>query len=239
MNVYNFAEACPTPLAHDQSPPMDGELHVWWWNGFPLDEHAISLLSMEERDRCSRLATPELRKRFIASHAGLRQILAGYLRCLASNLTFEHTSAGKPFLADVPLRFNLSHSADTNLLAVGRSEVGVDIERKRTVTSLASLAARHFAGPELEAMRSSNDPLQSFFQTWTRKEAVIKLVGLGMATSLQDLDTSPPGHSIGIPAAWKFQENCCWLADFATDLEHLAAVASREKPHTVHLFRGE
>ena len=88
-------------------------------------------------------------------------------------------------------------------------------------------------------MRNSDDPLHSFFRTWTRKEAVIKLVGLGLATSLQELDTTPQDHSIILPPAWKFQENGCWLEDLAIDLDHVAAVASGEKPHRVHLFRGE
>jgi phosphopantetheinyl transferase len=239
MNEYNFADALTSPLAHRQLPPVEGELHVWSWTLASESDDSILTLNMEERDRCSRFATPELRRRFIVSHAGLRQILAGYLNSAPSDLTFCQTPSGKPNLAEAPLRFNLSHSADANLLAVATAEVGADIERARPVTSLASLAARHFAGPELEAMRNSYDPLQAFFQTWTRKEAVIKLVGLGLATSLQDLDTSPHGDSIGIPVAWKFRKNCCWLADFATDSDHVAAVASGDKPHTVRLFRAE
>ncbi|WP_442482239.1 4'-phosphopantetheinyl transferase family protein [Aeoliella sp. SH292] len=239
MNEYTFAQACATSLTHNQSPPIDGELHVWLWTASSVGDDSTTILNAEERDRCSRLATPELRRRFIASHAGLRQVLAGYLNGAANDLAFHQTPAGKPHLGDGTLRFNLSHSADVNLLAVATAEVGADIERARPVTSLASLAARHFAGLELEAMRNSDDPLHSFFQTWTRKEAVIKLVGLGLATSLQDLDTSPQGDPISVPAAWKFQKNCCWLADLATDLDHVAAVASGDKPHTVRLFRGE
>jgi 4'-phosphopantetheinyl transferase len=239
MNECTFANSVTSPLTHRESPPGEGELHVWLWITPSVGDDSMSILNIEERDRCSRLATPELRQRFLASHAGLRRILAGYLSCMATDLAFRQTPAGKPYLPEAAFQFNLSHSAEANLLAVARTEVGIDIERKRPVTSLASLAARHFSGPELESMRNADDPLHSFFRTWTRKEAVIKLVGLGLATSLQELDTSPYDGPIGIPAAWKFQKNGCWLKNLAIDLDHIAAVASSDKPHAVHLFRSE
>ena len=137
MNCFSFADAEISPLVHARAMPADGELHIWCWTSSDVADDALTTLSADERALHSRFATPELRQRFLASHAGLRNILAGYFGAAARELAFQQTAAGKPYLSGTTLQFNLSHSADANLLAVAPAEVGVDIERVRSLTSLS------------------------------------------------------------------------------------------------------
>lgn len=239
MSPLSLAEAELRPLTHCEAMPMEGELHLWYWTASSSHEQALELLDPSEKARYARFATPELKRCFLASHAGMRHILTAYLNTVAADITFLQTAAGKPYLAGTSLRFNLSHSADANLMAVATVEVGVDIERIRKVTSVASLAARHFARPELEAMRHLGDADRSFFATWTRKEAVIKLVGLGLSARVQELDTSANHDAIAVPSSWQLPTNRCWIVDLTIDSEYAAAFAVGDKPHAVRLFRVE
>lgn len=63
----------------------------------------------------------------------MRQILSGYLNLPAQELRFCYGPKGKPDLAAglerSGIKFNLSHSSDIALLAVGWIDGGVDVKR--------------------------------------------------------------------------------------------------------------
>lgn len=111
--------------------------------------------------------------------------------------------------------FNLSHSDRHGLLALSASglAVGVDIEVARPFERAARIAARHFSELEaaaIEACAPGAEREQAFFRTWTRKEAYLKLTGLGLPGGLACIETGigsdartvlvPPEH--GLSTAW-------------------------------------
>ena len=81
------------------------------------------------------------------------------------------------------LQFNLSHSGTKVLAAVSLEEVGVDVELIRPVTRLPALTARYMSPAEQLAIEQASDDqrMTTFFRLWTRKEAVVKLIGTGFA----------------------------------------------------------
>lgn len=73
------------------------------------------------------------------------------------------------------LRFNLSHSGDVTLVAVARdSEVGVDVERIRPVIEMRAIARRWLGRDDIADE-------QEFFRVWTRHEAMVKALGVGLS----------------------------------------------------------
>jgi len=73
------------------------------------------------------------------------------------------------------LRFNLSHSGDVTLVAVARdSEVGVDVERIRPVIEMHSIARRWLGRDDI-----ADEP--EFYRVWTRHEAMVKALGVGLS----------------------------------------------------------
>ncbi len=96
--------------------------------------------------------------------------------------------ARKPALAGHPgLSFNTSHSAGTAVIAVAAgTDVGVDIERIRPIDDAERLAADRFAASEADQLRSlpAEDREIGFLRLWTRKEAVVKALGLGLSMPL-------------------------------------------------------
>jgi 4'-phosphopantetheinyl transferase len=89
------------------------------------------------------------------------------------------------------LQFNVSHSGALALYAFAWQEpVGVDLEEIRPMADRDLIAARFFRPAEACLLRrlGPEDHLQTFYQLWTQKEAVIKANG-------GDLDDAlSPGH---------------------------------------------
>ncbi|MFI4918529.1 MAG: 4'-phosphopantetheinyl transferase family protein, partial [Legionellales bacterium] len=118
------------PLA-TQNPTLD-ESHVDLWQ-FSLEHelnNAQQLLNADERTRGARFYFSRHRRRFCTARATMRIILARYLDCAPEDLEFTYNDYGKPDVINTKsLQFNISHSADLALLAVGMNHpMGVDIE---------------------------------------------------------------------------------------------------------------
>ena len=197
------------PAAAHQPPRLGPDaVHVW---RVPLEssaslDHAWSVLSDEERGRARRFVQEHHRRRFVAAHAGLRRILAGYVACAPGDLAFAAGPHGKPALTgpDVEsarrLQFNLSHSADLALVAVAwERPVGVDLERWERDMDHLELAERFFSPVERESLRAlaarRDDLVHGFFAAWSRKEAYLKALGHGVTRGLHHFDvTLAPGE---------------------------------------------
>lgn len=197
------------PLSHWQPGPANPslparELHVW---RIPLDpsihplDAARALLAPDERVRADRFTVDAPRRRFTLARAALRILLARYTGQSPHHLAFTTGPHGKPALAvDTPIRFNLSHSEDLALLAITRhTEVGIDIESIDPRRAADDIAARYFSPVEQHQLAAYTDPAArtaAFFRAWSRKEAVIKALGEGLACPLTSFDVSlDPVHA--------------------------------------------
>lgn len=117
-----------------------------------------------------------------------RQILSRYLGVHPSLLEFAENDFGKPHLTlpVTPLRFNVSHAGDLLLIGISHNrEIGVDIELVRENVAFDDLAKRHF--PPLEAtglkLLPPTKKAEAFFESWTRLEAELKAIGVGLHDS--------------------------------------------------------
>lgn len=191
-----------TPSAHPPALAPDA-VHVW---RIPLDRpHEAAalrpLLSAEERARADRFFAEAHRVRFAVAHGWLRVLLGRYVGLAAESLAFACGPHGKPSLvgtAGAAIEFNLSHSADLALVAVGRRALGVDVERRDRAVEHLELAERFFSPDERDALRAlaADDAavVDGFFATWTRKEAYLKATGHGITRGLHHFDvTFAPG----------------------------------------------
>jgi 4'-phosphopantetheinyl transferase len=82
------------------------------------------------------------------------------------------------------LQFNVSHSAGLGLVAVGSGRsLGVDIEKVRPVSEAERIVASYFTPDELAAFRAITELAKpmAFVRGWTRKEAILKGLGIGLA----------------------------------------------------------
>jgi 4'-phosphopantetheinyl transferase len=155
----------------------------------------LDFLSDDERARAARFVRARDGRRFARCRASLRQILGALLHESPASLRFRATGQGKPELdletmgvntsdARAALRFNVSHSAELALIGVCRGhELGVDIERFRRMSEADRIVASFFSPAEGAEFAAIPDHLKdlAFFRGWTRKEAVLKGLGTGLA----------------------------------------------------------
>jgi 4'-phosphopantetheinyl transferase len=149
----------------------------------------LAVLSDDERARAARFVRARDRRRFARCRAALREILGRLLGEPADSLRFRAAAVGKPELdrgpgVDEPLHFNVSHSAELAVVAVSRGrEVGVDLERLRPITEAERIVASFFSAAEQVAFAAIAEPDRdaAFLRGWTRKEAVLKGLGVGIS----------------------------------------------------------
>lgn len=182
-------------------PPEDLDLQLnqvdIWRITLDLPASTVNLLestlSEDERDRAARFRFPEGRQRYIAAHASLRDILARYLDFEPGQLRFYVNEYGKPALQNHELEFNLSHSGDRALVALTLGHnVGVDVERIRAELERDKIAGRFFSPKETDELMAFPPDQRdlAFFNCWSRKEAYIKALGLGLSLPLDSFDVS-------------------------------------------------
>ena len=175
-----------------QQLPTANSIHVWTISLADTDLNTATLdlpelLSNEEIARLARIQNHRARKNFLRTRAALRLILGSYLRCPATDICFRYNNNGKPELVpgtSASLRFNLSHSGNTCLLAVSKDcDVGVDTERYRTGRDYEALARRFFS-PSEQLLLENNKGENLFYSMWVLKEASIKARGMKLLAGL-------------------------------------------------------
>jgi 4'-phosphopantetheinyl transferase len=118
----------------------------------------------------------------------IEAVLARYLGLRPSSVVLRRSRAGKPELQGSVFRVSLAHSGEVALVAVtSRREVGVDVEVLRTDTEGWSLRSHVLTPGErarLEAVPVSGRS-EAFLSMWTRKEALLKAIGVGLALDPQ------------------------------------------------------
>jgi len=122
-------------------------------------------------------------------------------------LAYRYGEKGKPYLADIPLYFSLSHSGRFVLCAVSGREIGADIQKIRK-GSEERIARRFFAAQEQEALAACSDEearLRLFYELWAKKEAYGKLTGQGIASAVLESVLSGQGiewATVDVPEAY-------------------------------------
>jgi 4'-phosphopantetheinyl transferase len=193
-----------------------GEVHLW--RGLCVPETVDSpfdpasaehLLSAAECARASRLATATLRRRYLQAHALLHSLLRAYTRSQRCEIGYH--ANGKPYLAapqcEPRLEFNLSHTGEMVVIALVRGhEVGVDVESMRPLDDLPSLIGAICTPDEQAHLARLGDAARvtAFYWLWTRKEAWLKLHGVGLVGDMATIEVQPlvqQGNLMDIPLA--------------------------------------
>ena len=193
-----------------RAPPQElnshvGEVHLW---RFHLDcsEHEINslkkILSLDETIRADRLLDLQKKQQFIATRGRLRQILGHYQKTAADKIKFQYNKYGKPSLSEShcsSLSFNLSHSDSLAVLAIIKeADIGVDVEKLDPDMVFSQIADQYFDEAEkLQlAQYSSERKGRGFYRIWTKKEAILKLEGVGFQ------ETPPKGDHFKIKKSY-------------------------------------
>src|SRR5258707_310344 len=150
-------------------------------------------LSDDEFARAGRFHSDLHRARYIAGRAALRGVLADRLGCTPSEIRLSYGRNGRPMLegGQGDFEFNLAHSGcDAVIALAGTAAVGVDIEPLLPLAEVESLARLVFSDAERCELELAPDPVSAFLNGWTRKEAYVKALGLGLTAPLKEITVS-------------------------------------------------
>lgn len=174
----------------------DSEIHIYRIkisDNVSSAEDFKSILSDDELLKAGRYKFENLRMNYIISRSMLRIILSGYLQISPSEIHFNYTNKGKPFLSETNLKFNLSHSNDYTVYAFNRKEeIGVDLEFLREVPDAGRISKNYFSAEEIKELNEvdKENLYRAFLNCWTRKEAFIKAKGDGLSFPLENFSVS-------------------------------------------------
>jgi 4'-phosphopantetheinyl transferase len=132
------------------------------------------------------------------------EILVRYVLCDRYGLKneaieFVNNDFGKPSLRSIKsIKFNISHSGEWVVCAVGEREIGIDIEMVRPID--IHIAKRVFTAQEYNKIKNTKEEhrLECFYRLWTCKESYIKALGSGLSTALNSFSIEEKQSSIKV-----------------------------------------
>jgi 4'-phosphopantetheinyl transferase len=203
------------------------------------------LLTTEERQRQARPTVENRRREVLLTRALVRSVLSGYTGADPLSWRFGAQARGRPFCAELPFDFNLSHTEGMIVcLVAGSAMPGVDVEFMPRRGRLDEVATHFFAPLECAALSAvpEAEKRRRFFTYWTLKEAYIKAKGDGLALPLDafwfDLAGDKPeiafdGRIADDAAAWRFES-------LALSDDHLCGIALKiPHPPTLRLIEAQ
>lgn len=225
------------------------EVHVWWLETDrpqPLLEEAVASLSESDCTKINRHRQHKDQYRQTQSQALLRSILHAYCKISPTQLEWENNDYGKPYLTKPEyardLFFNLSHSENRILLAVAWNRpVGIDVELKDSEKFDPDLVQRFFSSREQNELRCFPQEEQeaAFFRGWTRKEAYVKAVGLGLQLDLSRFSVSLDFQNPHLrEQQFTPKEQGIWkISNIDVGDEYVATLVAKEEDWTEKIFK--
>src|SRR3989440_2488650 len=170
-------------------------------------------LADDELDRAQRFHSDLNRTRYVVGRIALRRVLADRLGCSPAAVRFSYGRNGKPMLEGGRghLDFNLAHCGGDAVIALTEcAAIGVDIELLRPVPDVESLARLVFSDAERGELELAPDPVLAFLNGWTRKEAYVKALGLGLTAPLTEIIVSLSERAALLSAGVRGQSASNW-----------------------------
>ena len=198
------------------------------------EAESLAWLDAAERRRLRRFRIHGPGRRFSLCRAALRAVLASRLACRNERITFGADDHGKPFamVDGVPaaISFNISHSGDHGLIAVGpRGGLGIDVEERQPRRHMNRLIETVFTETEQAAFTTAEgrDRTHLFLDFWTMKEALVKALGTGLSTDPATFEIPPVMQSGRKQSTFRFPDlpTVTWHLDNIGNEAYAAAVA--------------
>lgn len=192
-----------------------------------LDSSINQLLSSEERQRAHRYHQKDDIRRYSYTRSLLKIVCGNYISQRPSEIKFTAGEANKPELSgNTGWHINVSHSGNWILIAIGRIQVGVDIEKINPAFNVQDILAISFTAGEQDYIKANTDSQRCFYTLWTRKEALVKATGKGMDNNFGRVPSLDGLHTvaddlIGGPGSWL-------VRSFAVTDDYSASLAYRQ-----------
>lgn len=248
--MTRFAPAHPVlPLPPARRPDRldftPGACHLWL---VPVRARPdwLALLSRDERRRADRLAGTPAAAVFVTSRAAQRLVGSRYLGVAPSEVTIDRDCGhcgvqgvrhGRPVFHAASFDYSVSHTQRWLVLAVtGNGVVGVDIESLDAAPDADGLARATLNARERHRFECvpAGERTAWLLSAWTRKEAAMKLAGLGLRAPPDRIDVRGP--RVSAPAVPRWPAGQIHLYGLGAPQGHVAALATTVPLVSLHRF---
>ena len=228
----------------------DNEVHIYFASvnlSKPYIDTLRKNLIDEESQKAIKFVFEKDRVRYTIARGILREILGSYLSVEPKEVNFSVNKYGKLSIDrkyhQTNLNFNLSHSGDMIVYGVIKDKkIGVDVENIRSTDSCEDIINRFCSGHEICEfnMLPAHIKQRAFFNCWTRKEAYIKALGLGLYYPLEHFSVSlTPGKDAELTYDKNYDISDWSLKEIISNDQYVGAVAVEGKDLDFNIFQWE
>ena len=149
----------------------------------------LQMVNKEKQEKIKHFYRLEDSVRSLFAELIVRKTICEKYNIPNSDVEFWANEFGKPFLAGTDdFNFNVSHSSEWIVCAVGNRPLGVDIEKIKEI-EIGDMVKYFFSRQELETIKkiSDCDKIKYFYELWTLKESYVKAIGKGRYIPLNSL----------------------------------------------------
>ncbi len=162
--------------------------------GFP--EVLLGCIPQEGRTRVKDRLSNTSKLQTVAGELLARYSIGLYIGNPQQEIRLSFGEKGKPHIENFEnVHFNISHSGQYIVCAVGPDELGIDVERVRQVN--LRIAERFFSPSEIRDLMSlaESERMAYFITLWTIKESFLKAIGRGLTQHLNSFTIVKNGES--------------------------------------------
>ncbi len=178
-----------------------------------INEDIFNMLPSGRQSRINSALKKEKAVQLYAASLLLSYALSDYGKKL-SDIKISET--GKPYIEGVPY-FNVSHSGKYVVAAVGFSEIGIDIQKKKPISDAA---AKMFLGVDADFNLASMDKYYHSY-VWCRKEAFLKCTGSGW-NAKGEREVPVTGNTA------EYGGSCYFLSDYHFDDNYFLTICEKD-----------
>lgn len=180
-------------------------IEVWWTP--VVADGGTTVLDPEERRRLAELRDDGVRARFATAHLLVRRVLGERLGLDPAEVPLRREPCpgcggphGRPHVPDWPVHFSASTRGAVAAVALDATPVGVDVEAPVSPETVRRVVGSLHPDEQRELV--DHDPVR-FARTWTRTEAYLKALGVGLTRdpAFDYLGEDPTRH----PEGWTLQ----------------------------------
>jgi len=145
----------------------------------------LEYVSEDKKEKILRYRHMEDALRSLYGEILIRDFIVREYSIQNADIKFAEKVDGKPCIKSPEgVKYNISHSDAWVVCAIGSREIGIDIEKIRSVKT--DIIKRSLTKTEYESFlnKSPEDQIDYFFDLWTLKESYIKYMGEGLSIPL-------------------------------------------------------
>lgn len=155
------------------------------------EEINLTLINKDRLEKANMLKDEKKKIQSLSSYLLLRYILNEYGFDI-KDYEFNYDSNNKPYIKDLALKFNISHSKNIVCCVIDTVDVGVDCEYINYIKDISRIIKYTFSDSEYQEYLKLNEKerIDYFYQKWVMKEAYFKQIGKGLTKEFKKVNLS-------------------------------------------------